>query len=110
MKLVLEQASNNTFKFLEGKFSIVDGLLSCTWHSKNFESLLTTGKLKFITSQDYFSYAGNKKKTIRAATVSGRLATLLGYSFTDSDIVTGFGYLLTELFARHYYKEVIRTI
>ena len=110
MKLVLEQASNNTFKFLEGKFSIVDGLLSCTWHSKNFESLLTTGKLKFITSQDYFSYAGNKKKTIRAATVSGRLATLLGYSFTDSDIVTGFGYLLTELFARHYYKEVIRTV
>ena len=32
MKLVLEQASNNTFKFVEGKFSVADGMLSCTWH------------------------------------------------------------------------------
>ena len=106
MKLVLEEASNNTFKFLEGQFSIVDGMLSCCWSSKNFESLLTTGQLKFITSQDYFSYAGNKKKIIRAATVSGRLATLLGYSFTDVDIISGFGYLITELFARYYTKKV----
>ena len=106
MKLVLEEASNNTFKFLEGQFSIIDGMLSCCWSSKNFESLLTTGQLKFITSQDYFSYAGNKKKIIRAATVSGRLATLLGYSFTDVDIISGFGYLITELFARYYSKKV----
>ena len=73
---------------------------------QNFEILLTTGQLKFITSQDYFSYAGNKKKIIRAATVSGRLATLLGYSFTDVDIISGFGYLITELFARYYTKKV----
>ena len=31
MKLVLEQASNNTFKFVEGKNSVADEILSCTW-------------------------------------------------------------------------------
>ena len=105
MKLVLEQASNNnTFKFIEGKFSVADGILSCTWHLIFFYSLLTSGKLKFITSQDYFSNTRNKKS---AATVSGCLTTLFAYSFTDSDIVTGFGYLLIELFGHHYHKEVI---
>ena len=73
---------------------------------QNFESLEATGKLKFITSQDYFSYSGNKKKIIRAATVSGRLTTLLGYSFTDADIIQGFGFLISELFARYYQKKV----
>ena len=71
MKLILEEVSNNTFNFLEGKFSIDQGSLSCQWHSKNFQSLLESGKLKFITSQDYFSYSGNKKKIIRAATILG---------------------------------------
>ena len=68
IKLILEEASNNTFRFLEGKFSMADSQLSCQWFSKNFESLEATGKLKFITSQDYFSYSGNKKKIIQAAT------------------------------------------
>ena len=49
----------------------------------------------------------NKKKIIRAATVSGRLATLLGCSFTDVDIISRFGYLITELFARYYTKKDI---
>jgi len=49
---------------------------------------------------------GNKKNIIRPATVSGRLATLLGYSFTDVDIISGFGYLITELFATYYTKKV----
>ena len=106
MKLVLEEASNNTFKYLEGQFSIVDGMLSCCWSSKNFKCLLTTGQLKFITSQEYFSCVGNKKKIIRAAPVSRRLATLLGYYFTDVDIISGFGYLITELFARYYTKKL----
>jgi len=107
MKLILEEASNNTFRFLEGKFSMADSKLSCQWFSKNFESLEATGKLKFITSQDYFSYSGNKKKIIRAATISGRLTTLLGYSFTDADIIQGFGFLISELFARYYQKKGI---
>jgi len=64
MSLVLEECSQNTFKFLEGKFSIENDSLSCLWTSKNFESLLKFGKLKFFTSQDYFSYTGDKKKVI----------------------------------------------
>ena len=36
MKLVLEEASNNTFRFLEGKFSMADSQLSCQWFSKKF--------------------------------------------------------------------------
>ena len=84
---------------------MADSKLSCQWFSKNFESLEATGKLKFITSQDYFSYSGNRKKIIRASTVSGRLTTLLGYSFTDADIIQGFGFLISELFARYYQKK-----
>ena len=52
-------------------------------------------QIKFITTQVYFSNAGNKKKTISTATVSECLPTLLAFSFTDYDIVTGVGYLLT---------------
>jgi hypothetical protein len=107
MTLILEEISDNTFNFLEGKFSLTDGSLSCQWHSKNFQSLQESGRLKFITSQDYFSYSGNKKKIIRAATISGRLTTLLGYSFTDADIIKGFGFLICELFARYYGKKVL---
>jgi len=106
MSLVLEECSQNTFKFLEGKFSIENDSLSCLWTSKNFESLLKFGKLKFFTSQDYFSYTGDKKKVIRLATVTGRLSALLGYSFTDKDIIQSFGYLLVDLFARNYPKKV----
>ena len=49
MSLILEECSQNTFKFLEGKFSIENDSLSCIWTSKNFESLLHHGKLKFFT-------------------------------------------------------------
>ena len=84
---------------MKADFQLSMGCFHVVGPPKNFESLLTTGQLKFITSQDYFSYAGNKKKIIRAATVSGRLATLLGYSFTDVDIISGFGYQITERFA-----------
>ena len=106
MSLILEECSQNTFKFLEGKFSIENDSLSCIWTSKNFESLLHHGKLKFFTSQDFFSYTGDKKKIIRLATITGRLSTLLGYSFTDKDIIQSFGYLLVDLFARNYPKKV----
>ena len=37
MKLILEEASNNMLRFLEGKFSMADSKLSCQWFSKNFE-------------------------------------------------------------------------
>ena len=57
MKLILEEVSNNTFNFLEEKISIDQGSLSCQWHSKNFQSLLELGKLKFITNQEIFSYS-----------------------------------------------------
>ena len=62
MTLVLEGCSENTFKFLEGKFSIQNDSLSCLWSSKNFESLQQHGKMKIFTSQDYFSYTRDKKK------------------------------------------------
>ena len=106
MSFILEECSQNTFKFLEGKFLIENDSLSCIWTSKNFESLLHHGKLKFFTSQDFFSYTGDKKKIIRLATITGCLSTLLGYSFTDKDIIQSFGYLLVDLFSRNYPKKV----
>ena len=72
---------------------------------KKIESLLHHGKLKFFTSQDFFSYTGDKKKIIRLATITGCLSTLLG-SFADKDIIQSFGYLLVDLFARNYPKKV----
>ena len=75
MTLILEEISDNTFNFLEWKFSLTNGSLKSQWHSKNFQSLQESGKLKWSSSQDYFSYSGNKNKIIRAATISGRLTT-----------------------------------
>jgi hypothetical protein len=106
MSLMLEECSQNTFNFLEGKFSVENDSLSCLWTSKNFESLATTGKLKFFTSQDFFSYTGDRKKIIRLATITGQLSTILGYSFTDKDIIQSFGYLIVDLFERNYPKKV----
>ena len=106
MSLVLEECSENTFKFLEGKFTIQNDSLSCIWTSKNFESLQEKGKMKFFTSQDYFSYTGDKKKIVRQASIMGRLSTLLGYCFTDGDLLKSFGFLLVDLFARHFPKKV----
>ena len=74
--------------------------------SKNFDSLQQHGKMKFFTSQDYFSYSGDKKKIIRLASIMGRLSTLMGYSFTDQDLLKSFGFLLVELFARNFPQKV----
>ena len=106
MSLVLEECSQNTFKFLEGKFTITNDSLSCIWMSKNFDSLQQHGKMKFFTSQDYFSYSGDKKKIIRLASIMGRLSTLMGYSFTDQDLLKSFGFLLVELFERNFPQKV----
>gem|GEM_PF-1487133 len=106
MSLVLEECSQNTFKFLEGKFTITNDSLSCIWMSKNFDSLQQHSKMKFFTSQDYFSYSGDKKKIIRLASIMGRLSTLMGYSFTDQDLLKSFGFLLVELFARNFPQKV----
>ena len=62
MSLILEECSQNTFKFLKGKFSIENDSLSCVWTSKNFETLLNFGRLKFFTSQDISRILGIKRK------------------------------------------------
>ena len=108
MSLVLEECSQNTFKFLEGEFTIQNDSLSCLWSSKNFESLQKHGKMKFFSSQDYFSYTGDKRKIVRRASVIGKLSTLLGYCFTDQDLLRSFGFLLVDLFARNFPKKVSR--
>ena len=76
---------------------------------KNFESLQEHGKRKFYTSQDYFSYTGEfqKKKIIRKAFIMGWLSMLLGYCFTDEDLPKSFGFLLVDLFSRHFPKKVV---
>jgi hypothetical protein len=107
MILELEDCEPNSCNFLEGQLSIQKDYFSVMWRSKNLQSLLENGTLKFITSQDFFSYTGDKRKIVRAATLSGRLSTLLGYSFSDTDLLQSFGSLLPELFARGYTKKCI---
>ena len=104
MSLELEECDGYSFKFLESNLHIQKNYFSAHWVSKNFDSLLEKGKLKFFTSQDYFSFSGDKKLVVRSATLSGRLSTLLGYKFNDVDLIKSFGLLLPELFARHFPK------
>jgi len=61
MKLVLVEASNNTFRFLEGRFLIVDGMLSCSWYLQYFETLLTTGQLKVSQAKIISQLWGTKR-------------------------------------------------
>ena len=37
----------------------------------------------------------------------GRLSTLLEYCFTDEDLLKSFGFLLVDLFSRHFPKKVV---
>ena len=74
---------------------------------KNFNSLLDEGKLKFLGAQDLYSFTGQRKLTIRKATVKGKLSTLMGYCFSDKDILQAFGQLLVYLHALHYPKWII---
>ena len=106
MSLFLEEFEclQNTFEFLEGEFTIQNDSLSCLWSSKNFESLQKHGKMKFFSSQDYFSYTGDKRKIVRHASIIGKLATL--YCFTDQDLLHSFGFLLVDLFTRNSPKKV----
>ena len=105
MSLELEECSDNTFRFLEGESVFSHNKFSSCWFSKNFSSLEECGALKFITAQDYFSFCGDKKKLVRSATLVGRLSALLGYSFSDADLLKSFGFFLTEMFARSYTKK-----
>ena len=59
-----------------------------------------------MTLAKIFTYMRDKKRVVRLSTITGRLSTLLGYFFTDKDIVQSFGYLLVDLFARNYPKKV----
>ena len=76
------------------------------FQQRTLNSLRDNGKMNFFTSQDYFSYTGDKKKIVRRASIMGQLSTLLGYCFTDGDLLKSFGFLLVDLFARHFPKKV----
>ena len=110
MSIVPEPTQNHSFKFLEGTISINDRRISSVFTSKNFMPLLTTGKLTFLACQDFFSFSGDKYSTTRKATISGRLAAVLGYSFPDDQIILGFGQLLTHLLVLKYEWKVILNV
>ena len=105
MNLILEQYPENSFKFLEGKLKVSQEKLSCLWASKNFDSLLDSGKMKILSSQDFFSYSGDKRKIAKKAVVMGKLCTLMGYTFSDADVIYSFGCLLCDLYARSFQKR-----
>ena len=109
VKIVAEKTENNTFPFLEGEISVTNKKISSFFKNKNFEPLLKTGSLKFITAQDFFSFAGPNKKALRIGTVTGRLTTLMGYCFTDEEILKSFGQLLSQLISQQYTNKVIQT-
>jgi hypothetical protein len=108
MQLVIEECSNENIQFLEGSASVNRNALSLSWVSKNFASILTSGKLKYFTSQDFFSFAGRSKQTIRLATVIGKMSTVMHYSLTYRDLVKGFSHLLLELIAKKYPRKCIQ--
>ena len=108
LKVVEEKHdSNNSFKFLESVITYQHNEFSSRYCVKNFNSLLDEGKLKFLGAQDLYSFTGQRKLTIRKATVKGKLSTLMGYCFSDKDILQAFGQLLVYLHALHYPKWII---
>jgi hypothetical protein len=102
IQLVVEKCDNKHIPFLEGSAMICNDSLSLSWSSKNFLPLLTTGKLKYFTSQDFFSFAGKSTKSIRLATAIGKLSTVVYYSLSYRDLVLGFSQLMLELLSKKY--------
>jgi hypothetical protein len=102
----VEKSSNNTFPFLEGEVTITNEKISSIFKNKNFEPLLESGNLKYITAQDFFSFSG-KNESLRIGVVTGRLSTLLGYCFTDGEIIKSFIQLLFHLIHLSYTSKII---
>jgi hypothetical protein len=108
LKIVVEKTPENTFPFLEGQITLTNKAFTSIFKNKNFLPLLETGKLKFITTQDFFSFTGRNNDSLRIGTVTGRLTTLLGYCFSDSDIITSFGHILCHMVALKYPEKIIK--
>jgi hypothetical protein len=108
IKIIIEEHTNSSFPFLEGLVKIDNHSVSSIFKNKNFEPLLLSGKLKFLTAQDFFSFAGENHTALRIGTVTGRLSTMCGYSFSDADLISSFGQLLPQLIALHYPKRVLK--
>jgi hypothetical protein len=108
IKIIIEEHPNSTFPFLEGLVQIKNHCISSIFKNKNFEPLLTSGKLKFLTAQDFFSFAGDNHTALRVGTVMGRLSAMCGYSFSDEDLITSFGQLIPQLIALHYPKRILK--
>ena len=109
IKISIEEHTNSPFPFLEGLVKIQAHSISSIFKNKHFEPVLDSGKLKFLTAQDCFSFAGENHKALRIGSVTGRLSTMCGYSFSDSDLITSFGQLIAQLIALHYPKKIIKS-
>jgi hypothetical protein len=105
--VIPEKSKNNQCDFLEGCFQISNEHLSAFFKNKNFDSLLCTGTLKYVTTQDFFSFAGSNHYQMKTGIVMGRMMTMLTYCHEEDDVIKSFAMLLCQLVYQGYPKKVI---
>jgi hypothetical protein len=110
MILVPEQTNNNTFTFLEAQLTITNKSISSFMHSKNWTSLISTGKQKFINAQHFHSFTGepSSKQTTRIASILGRFAAITAYSYPPENIILSFIQLFADFKALGYPTTLIK--
>ena len=76
------------FNWLQGDFTFNGRSMRVSYHSKNHECWIDTGKPKVKTTQSYFSYSNSLRKRKYAAVV-GKLHEVAAFSRPASQIPQG---------------------
>ena len=88
MVLIPEQCDNNQFKFLEAQITVTNKALSSFLVSKNYTSLITSGKFEVVNAQTFYSFTSetlDQRKYSKFGSVCGRLAAAAQYSSSFGD-------------------------
>ena len=100
-----EKIENGNFNFLEGGLQVKENTIQCCFRSKNYKSVLETGKPKFYNMQHAESYAplAAKKGVLHA-----RLLTIQSYSGSPVLLVQSAGRFVYEMQSVGYSRQMLR--
>jgi hypothetical protein len=113
MILIPEQQEATDIAFLEAKLTIKGNKeFACQMYSKNYESILNTGKLKFWTGQDGNSWGNDVAR--QRSTLIGRLTMLDRLSTSNTERLKGFAHILVHYICLGYkmkaFKQAIKIL
>ena len=104
MILIPEENITNSFRFLESQVKLTSRTRTAFMASKNYETLINTGKFTVTNAQSFHSFAGEEmgKYQTRMGTVLGRLAAAESYSHPKEQLFMSFIHIYTQLRALEY--------